>query len=109
MQKYLDVISWDSYPDWHSDRGDEFEAYSIAFHHDLHRCSKHGKSFLLMESTPSLTNRAPVCKLKRPGMHRLSSIQAVAHGSDSVQYFQWRKGRGGAEKFHGAVTDHNGR
>ena len=36
----------------------------------------------------------------------LSSMQAVAHGSDSVQYFQWRKGRGGYEKFHGAVLDH---
>ena len=109
MQKFLDVISWDSYPEWHSNRGDEIEAYSIAFQHDLHRCLKNGKPFLLMESTPSLTNWAPVCKLKRPGMHKLSSLQAVAHGSDSVQYFQWRKGRGGVEKFHGAVIDHNGK
>ncbi len=44
----------------------------------------------------------------RPGQHRLKSLQAVAHGSDSVQYFQIRKGRGGAEKFHGAVIDHVG-
>ncbi len=36
----------------------------------------------------------------------LSSMQAVAHGSDSVQYFQWRKSRGSYEKFHGAVVDH---
>jgi beta-galactosidase len=41
-------------------------------------------------------------------MHKLSSLQAVAHGSDSVQYFQWRKSRGGPEKFHGAVIDHAG-
>lgn len=41
-------------------------------------------------------------------MHCLSSLQAVAHGSDSVQYFQWRKSRGSAEKFHGAVIDHQG-
>ena len=41
-------------------------------------------------------------------MHVLSSIQAVAHGSDSVQYFQWRKSRGSSEKFHGAVVDHVG-
>jgi beta-galactosidase len=39
-------------------------------------------------------------------MHRLSSLQAVAHGSDSVMYFQWRKSRGSCEKFHGAVVDH---
>lgn len=106
MKDYVDVISWDSYPTWHSDRGDVFEAYSIAFAHDLHRSFKN-KPFLLMESTPSLTNWLPYNKLKRPGMHRLSSLQAVAHGSDSVQYFQWRKGRGGSEKFHGAVIDHN--
>jgi beta-galactosidase len=35
-------------------------------------------------------------------------LQAVAHGSDSVQYFQWRAGRGGVEQFHGAVLDHAG-
>src|SRR5690625_6653376 len=61
-----------------------------------------------MESTPSLTNWQPVSKLKRPGMHYLSAMQAVAHGSDSVQYFQWRKSRGSSEKFHGAVVDHVG-
>ena len=38
----------------------------------------------------------------------LSSLQAVAHGSDTVQYFQWRKSRGSSEKFHGAVVDHLG-
>ena len=108
MKDFVDVISWDSYPSWHSDRGNEIEAYSIAFAHDMHRCFK-DKPFLLMESTPSLTNWLPINKLKKPGMHKLSSLQAVAHGSDSVQYFQWRKGRGGMEKFHGAVIDHNGK
>lgn len=61
-----------------------------------------------MESTPSQTNWQPITKLKKPGMHLLSSLQAVAHGSDSVQYFQWRKSRGSVEKFHGAVVDHVG-
>jgi beta-galactosidase len=32
----------------------------------------------------------------------------VAHGSDTVQYFQFRKSRGSCEKFHGAVIDHEG-
>ena len=69
---------------------------------------KGGKPFMLMESTPSITNWQDVCKLKRPDMHRLSSLQAVAHGADTVQYFQWRKSRGSFEKFHGAVVDHVG-
>ena len=29
-------------------------------------------------------------------------------GSDTVQYFQWRKGRGSFEQYHGAVVDHLG-
>ena len=40
--------------------------------------------------------------------HALYSLQAVAHGSDTVQYFQWRKSRGATEQFHGAVVDHVG-
>ena len=59
-----------------------------------------------MESTPSLVSWRVHNPLKRPGMHMLSSMQAIAHGADSVQYFQWRKSRGGYEKFHGAVVDH---
>ena len=42
-------------------------------------------------------------------MVEAASLQAVAHGSDSVLYFQIRKGRGGFEKFHGAVIDHYGK
>lgn len=104
----LDVISWDNYPRWHGEEPDWELAYKVAFVHDINRSLKGGKPFMLMESTPSMTNWMKVAKLKRPGMHLLSSIQAVAHGSDTVQYFQWRKSRGCVEKFHGAVVDHCG-
>jgi beta-galactosidase len=106
--KELDVVSWDNYPSWHSEENTWELASRIAFTHDLNRSLKGGKPFMLMESTPSLVNWQPVNKLKRPGMHLLSSLQAVAHGSDTVQYFQWRKSRGSAEKLHGAVVDHCG-
>jgi beta-galactosidase len=104
----LDIVSWDNYPSWHSAEKTWGLASRIAFIHDLNRSLKSGKPFMLMESTPSLVNWQPVNKLKRPGMHLLSSLQAVAHGSDTVQYFQWRKSRGSAEKLHGAVVDHCG-
>jgi beta-galactosidase len=104
----VDVVSWDSYPQWHVVGAEWQLAAQIAFVHDQNRSMKGGQPFMLMESTPSNTNWQPVPKLKRPGMHRLSSLQAVAHGSDTVQYFQWRKSRGSAEKFHGAVVDHAG-
>ena len=107
LAEHIDVVSWDAYPSWHEP--DQIRcAIDAAFNHNYFRSLKH-KPFLLMESTPSNTSWQSVSKLKRPGMHRLASLQAVAHGSDSIQYFQWRKGRGGSEKFHGAVIDHNGK
>lgn len=108
MAKELDVISWDSYPKWKADEDhDREEAIQTAFKHDLNRSFKH-RPFMLMESTPSHVNWQDYNKLKRPGVHMLSSLQAIAHGSDTVQYFQWRKSRGSTEKFHGAVVDHVG-
>ena len=106
VAQVIDFASWDSYPEWHNG-DDAVIAQKTAFWHDLYRTLK-GKPFLLMESTPSLVNWKPYNKPKRPGMDVLSSIQAVAHGSDSVQYFQWRKSRGSSEKFHGAVVGHDG-
>jgi len=105
---HQDVVSWDSYPRWRGDDDDWRLAAGVSFTHDIYRSLKGGKPWLLMESTPSATNWMAVCKLKRPGVHRLSSLQAVAHGADSVQYFQWRKSRGCSEKYHGAVVDHCG-
>jgi beta-galactosidase len=105
---YLDVASWDSYPEWHGGRPDWRVACDFAFMHDVFRALKPGRPWLLMESAPSATNWQRASRPKLPGLHRLSSLQAVAHGSDSVLYFQWRRSRGSCEKFHGAVVDHAG-
>ena len=109
MIENIDIVSWDNYPKWHSDAegGNVRVAALTAFAHDQFRALM-DKPFLLMESTPSNTNWQSHAKLKRPGMHKLASMQAVAHGSDSVMYFQWRKSRGSDEKLHGAVVDHVG-
>lgn len=101
--KEVDVISWDCYPQPKDSPSD------IAFLHDLNRGLRDGQPFLLIEQTPSSQNWQPVNALKRPGILRLWSYLAVAHGADSVMYFQWRRGRGGCEKMHGAVVEHSGR
>ncbi len=108
LSEALDVASWDNYPPWRNDDSDAGLALQIALVHDLNRGLKNGRPFMLMESSPSATNWQPVAKLRRPGGHLLYSLQAVAHGSDTVQYFQYRKSRGSSEKFHGAVVDHEG-
>ena len=108
LSQPLDFISWDSYPMWHRDKDETTLACYTAMYHDMMRSLKGGRPFVLMESTPGTTNWQPTSKLKKPGMHILSSLQAVAHGADAVQYFQWRKSRGSVEKFHGAIIDHVG-
>ncbi len=107
LAKRLDLVSWDNYPEW-SAPDTVGTACETAFAHDIFRSMKNGKPFYMMESTPSVVNSRPVNKLPRSGVQELAAIQAVAHGADSVQYFQWRKSRGGHEKFHGAVVDHYG-
>lgn len=102
----IDFASWDSYPTWHKEEEKE-TALDTALQHDFMR-SLLKKPFLLMESCPTATNWQSVSKLKRPGMLGAASLQAVAHGADSVQYFQIRQSRGASEKFHGAVIDHYG-
>lgn len=106
---HVDFVCWDAYPHWHRpDTADDRTASDYAFVHDMYRSMKGGRPWVLMESQPAISKGYGVLPLKRPGLHVVSSLQAIAHGSDSVQYFQWRKGRGGEEKFHGAVVDHVG-
>ncbi len=105
----VDIASWDAYPAYSAGYEDfSCEAANVSFNHDLFRSLSHGKPFFMMESCPGPTNWRPYPRVVRPGIHMMKSMQAVAHGSDSVCYFQLRKGRGGQEKFHGAVIDHIG-
>ena len=109
MAKEIDVASWDNYPTWHKPTETvEETALDTAMMHDLFYSMK-GKPFLLMESSPSFTNWQPISKQKKPGIAELAALQTVAHGADSVLYFQWRASRGAEEKFHGAVVGHDGR
>lgn len=100
--KQLDVVSWDNYP------AADTPVSVTAMRHDLMRGLKDGQPFMLMEQTPSMQNWQPYNSLKRPGVMRLWSYQAVAHGADTVMFFQLRRSRGACEKYHGAVIEHVG-
>lgn len=100
--KELDFAAWDNYPGWDN------QPQSPAAAHDTMRGLKDGKPFCLMEQTPGVTNWHMYCKLKRPGVMRLWSYQAVAHGADTVMFFQMRRSQGACEKYHSAVIDHVG-
>ncbi|WP_413409823.1 beta-galactosidase [Paenibacillus amylolyticus] len=100
--KYLDIVSWDSYP------GLATPISFTAMAHDLMRGLKDGQPFMLMEQTPSQQNWQPYNSLKRPGVMRLWSYQSVAHGADTIMFFQLRRSIGACEKYHGAVIEHAG-
>lgn len=99
----LDFASWDNYPPGRR------EHVRMALAHDVMRGLKDGDPFWVMEQTPTITASRDVNPVKRPGVLRLWSWQAVAHGADAVLYFQMRQSRGACERYHGAVLDHAGR
>ena len=99
--KEMDVVSWDNYPAFDT-------PWSLtALRHDLMRGLKQ-KPFMLMEQTPSQQNWQPYNSLKKPGQMRAQSYQTIAHGADTIQFFQLRRSVGACEKFHGAVISHAG-
>ncbi|MGW0902352.1 beta-galactosidase [Streptomyces sp. NPDC002853] len=102
---HLDVVAYDSYPDPH----DKDALHRTAFSYDVMRGLKGGQPWLLLEQAPGAVNWRGRNGRKPPGRMRLDSWQAVAHGADSVLFFQWRQSRGGAEKFHSAMVPHGGR
>ncbi|MCR4738970.1 MAG: beta-galactosidase [Lachnospiraceae bacterium] len=101
--KEIDIASWDNYPQ-------RFTApFYDSFAHELIRGLKGGKPFMLMEQSPSVTNWMSVNSLKRPGEMRRYSYEAMAHGADTLMFFQMRQSPAGTEMYHGAVIDHSGR
>ncbi|GJM83004.1 hypothetical protein HMSSN139_55000 [Paenibacillus sp. HMSSN-139] len=100
--KHMDIVSWDNYPSL------DTPVSHTAMTHDLMRGLKSGAPFMLMEQTPSQQNWQPYNSLKRPGVMRLWSYQAVARGADTVMFFQLRRSIGACEKYHGAVIEHVG-
>lgn len=99
--KEMDIVSWDNYPSYNTPWS------RTAMTHDLMRGLKN-QSFMLMEQTPSQQNWQPYNSLKKPGQMRAQSFQTIAHGADTIQFFQLRRSIGACEKFHGAVIEHVG-
>ncbi|MEM6656885.1 MAG: beta-galactosidase [Pseudomonadota bacterium] len=115
----LDIATWDSYPiGFLSDRLEDDSAHKTAFlqqgdpdmqafHHDLYRAVGRGR-WWVMEQQPGPVNWAPYNPAPLPGMVRLWSLEAVAHGAEVVSYFRWRQAPFGPEQMHaGLLTSDN--
>jgi beta-galactosidase len=109
----LDVAAWDSYPlgfleqFWFSDseKADYARAGHpdiAAFHHDLYRgCS--GGRWSVMEQQPGPVNWARYNPAPLPGMVRLWTMEACAHGAELVSYFRWRQAPFAQEQMHAGL------
>ncbi|MEL6680473.1 MAG: beta-galactosidase, partial [Pseudomonadota bacterium] len=98
----LDVASWDSYPlgfledrsgataDWQRRFARQGDPDFQALHHDIYRAVGRGR-WWVMEQQPGPVNWAPYNPAPLPGMVRLWSLEAVAHGAEAVVYFRWRQ------------------
>jgi len=105
----LDLVADDQYPAYSPDAADlERDVVQVAFKDDVHRCFKPDRPWMLMESCPDAPQWRHPVQLKRPKLHQAEMLQALGHGAEGTCYFQWRKGRAGGEKLHGAVVDHAG-
>ena len=110
----LDIASWDCYPlGFLNDRLESSDAdkarYSRqgdpdnqAFHHDLYRAVGRGR-WWVMEQQPGPVNWAPWNPAPLPGMVRLWTLEAIAHGAEAVCYFRWRQAPFGQELYHAGL------
>ncbi len=105
--KELDFVSYDNYPTVRIPQNAE-ELYSHAFHLDFMRGIKR-RNFWIMEQLSGATGSwAPMSRTPAPGMLKGYSLQAFAHGADTVVHFRWRTAVTGAEMFWHGLLDHSG-
>ncbi|WP_369025983.1 beta-galactosidase [Qipengyuania sp. RANM35] len=110
----LDVLGWDSYPlgflemfRFTEEQKRRF-AHSghpdiAAFHHDLYRgCAKDGR-WSVLEQQPGPVNWARHNPAPLPGMVRLWTLEAYAHGAELVSYFRWRQFPKAQEQMHAGL------
>lgn len=115
----LDIATWDSYPiGFLSERLEDDQDHKTrylqqgdpdmqAFHHDLYRAVGRGR-WWVMEQQPGPVNWAPYNPAPLPGMVRLWSLEAVAHGAEVISYFRWRQAPFSQEQMHaGLLTSNN--
>ncbi len=102
----LDFISYDNYPTTRLP-DNPAECYSHAFHLDLMRGVKRSRFWIMEQLSGGLGCWAPMGRTPSPGMIKGYSLQAFAHGADTVVHFRWRTAAGGAEMHWHGLIDHS--
>jgi beta-galactosidase len=113
VSRDLDVAAWDSYPLGFLEQFAMFTPHEkaryarqghpdiAAFHHDLYR-GMTGRMWV-MEQQPGPVNWARYNPAPLPGMVRLWTLEAMAHGAELVSYFRWRQAPFAQEQMHSGL------
>ena len=98
----LDIAAWDDYIG-----GENYDYFDNGARHDLTRGFKN-KNFWVMETQPAFVNWKSVNASLARGQVRDMAWQAIGHGADAVEYWQWRSALNGQEEYHGVLVGADG-
>jgi len=98
----LTFASWDDYVG-----SGHVEAAYNGLTHDLTRGFKR-QNFWVMETQPGAVNWSALNNFLNRGEARAMAWQAVGHGADDVNYWQWRSALNGQEEIHGVLIGPDG-
>ncbi len=102
----LDFVSYDNYPVSKIPENPE-DYYTHAFHLDLMRGIKRENFWIMEQLSGGMGCWMPMQQMPLPGMIKGYSLQALAHGADTVVHFRWRTAVSGAEMFWHGLIDHS--
>jgi beta-galactosidase len=98
----LDTASWDDYIGT-----ENYDYIENGARHDLTRGFKN-KNFWVMETQPVFVNWHRVNSPLARGRVRDMAWQAIGHGAEAVEYWQWRSALNGQEQYHGVLVGADG-
>ena len=102
VHSVLDIAAWDDYID-----SDRYDYLANGAAHDLTRGYKM-KNFWVMETEPAFVNWRPTNTPLQKGEVRDMAWQAIGHGAETVEYWQWRSAPNGQEEYHGVLVGADG-
>jgi beta-galactosidase len=118
LAESIDIASWDAYPLGHLAVSRELEAVKRQYlrqgepdaqglQHDIYRAVGRGR-WWIMEQQPGPVNWADYNPDPLPGMVRLWTWEAFAHGAEVVSYFRWRQYHSAQEQMHAGLLRPDG-
>lgn len=103
LHSILDMAAWDDYIS-----SDHYDYLDNGARHDLTRGYKR-KDFWVMETEPVFVDWRKTNTPLKKGQVIDMAWQAIGHGANAVEYWQWRSAPNGQEEYHGTLIGADGK